>query len=100
VGQAQKLRQLGVKPSKSLAPALVDGAYETDELPHGYRFRSFDWPTGLAGGPSTFLIFDESDEIALPFQQHTEDRSEVPGFTESCAGRVQHLQGHYYVCTF
>ena len=33
VGQAQKLRQLGVKPSKSFAPALVDGAYETDELP-------------------------------------------------------------------
>jgi DNA recombination protein RmuC len=33
VGQAQKLRLLGVKPSKSLAPALVDGAYETDELP-------------------------------------------------------------------
>jgi len=33
VGQAQKLRQLGVKPSKSLSPALVDGAYETDELP-------------------------------------------------------------------
>src|ERR1700743_1096603 len=33
VGQAQKLRQLGVKPSKSFAPARVDGAYETDELP-------------------------------------------------------------------
>jgi hypothetical protein len=33
VGQAQKLRQLGVKPSKSLAPALVEGAYESDELP-------------------------------------------------------------------
>jgi DNA recombination protein RmuC len=33
VGQAQKLRQLGVKPSKSLAPALVDGAYESEELP-------------------------------------------------------------------
>jgi DNA recombination protein RmuC len=33
VGQAQKLRRLGVKPSKSLAPALVDGAYESDELP-------------------------------------------------------------------
>jgi DNA recombination protein RmuC len=33
VGQAQTLRQLGVKPSKSLAPALVDGAYESDELP-------------------------------------------------------------------
>jgi DNA recombination protein RmuC len=33
VGQAQKLRQLGVKPTKSLAPALVDGAYESGELP-------------------------------------------------------------------
>ena len=33
VVQAQKLRQLGVKPTKSLAPALVDGAYESDELP-------------------------------------------------------------------
>jgi len=33
VGLAQKLRQLGVKPSKSLSPALVDGAYESDELP-------------------------------------------------------------------
>jgi DNA recombination protein RmuC len=33
VGQAQKLRELGVKPSKSLAPALVEGAYESGELP-------------------------------------------------------------------
>jgi DNA recombination protein RmuC len=33
VGQAQKLRQLGVKPTKSLAPALVEGAYESGELP-------------------------------------------------------------------
>jgi DNA recombination protein RmuC len=33
VGQAQKLRQLGVKPTKSFAPALVNGAYESDELP-------------------------------------------------------------------
>ena len=33
IGQAQKLRQLGVKPSKSLSPALVDGAYESGEFP-------------------------------------------------------------------
>jgi hypothetical protein len=33
VGHAQKLRQLGVKPTKSLAPTFVDGAYETDESP-------------------------------------------------------------------
>ena len=36
MGHAQKLRQLGVKPSKSLAPA-VDGAYETDELPFVWK---------------------------------------------------------------
>jgi hypothetical protein len=66
----------------------------------GHRFGSFDWSTGFAGGPSTFLIFDESDEIALPIQKHTADPSAEPGFEESCADRVQHLQGHYYVCTF
>jgi DNA recombination protein RmuC len=33
VSQAQKLRQLGVKPSKSLEPSLVEGAYESEELP-------------------------------------------------------------------
>jgi hypothetical protein len=66
----------------------------------GHRFGSFDWSTGFAGGPSTFLIFDESDEIALPIQKHAADPSVELGFAESCAGRIQHLQGHYYVCTF
>jgi DNA recombination protein RmuC len=33
VSQAQKLRQLGVKPNKSLEPSLVEGAYESEELP-------------------------------------------------------------------
>jgi DNA recombination protein RmuC len=33
VGQAQKLRQLGVKPSKTLSPLLVEGAFESEELP-------------------------------------------------------------------
>jgi hypothetical protein len=66
----------------------------------GHRFGSFDWSTGFAGGPSTFLIFDESDEIALPIQKHAAALSVELGFAESCAGRVQHLQGHYYVCSF
>ena len=66
----------------------------------GHRFGSFDWSTGFAGGPSTFLIFDESDEIALPIKNHAADSSVELGFAESCAGRVQHLQGHYYVCSF
>jgi DNA recombination protein RmuC len=31
--QAQRLRQLGVKPRNSLKPSLVEGAYESEELP-------------------------------------------------------------------
>jgi DNA recombination protein RmuC len=50
VGQAQKLRQLGVKPSKSLAPALVDGAYETDELPFVSEAEAAITPPANANG--------------------------------------------------
>jgi len=66
----------------------------------GHRFGSFDWSTGFAGGPSTFLIFDESDEIALPISNHVANPRVEQGFVESCAGHVRHLHGHYYVCTF
>jgi DNA recombination protein RmuC len=50
VGQAQKLRQLGVKPSKSLAPALVDGAYESDELPFVLEEDAASVPVKNANG--------------------------------------------------
>jgi hypothetical protein len=51
VGQAQKLRQLGVKPSKSLAPALIDGAYESDELPFVLEGDIAEaWPKNANGG--------------------------------------------------
>jgi DNA recombination protein RmuC len=59
VGQAQKLRQLGVKPSKSLAPALVDGAYESDELPFGLE-----------------------DDAGNPQQKHANGQAEI--FVASC----------------
>jgi DNA recombination protein RmuC len=49
VGQAQKLRLLGVKPSKSLAPALVDGAYETDELPFVLEAETVTPPANANG---------------------------------------------------
>ena len=50
VAQAQKLRQLGVKPSKSLAPALVDGAYESDELPFAEEEGAVSAPQNNANG--------------------------------------------------
>jgi DNA recombination protein RmuC len=50
VGQAQKLRQLGVKPTKSLAPALVDGAYESDELPFVLEGDPVQSPSTLGNG--------------------------------------------------
>jgi hypothetical protein len=51
VGQAQKLRQLGAKPSKSLAPALVDGAYESDELPFVLEEDLVQAPSKLGSKP-------------------------------------------------
>jgi DNA recombination protein RmuC len=52
VGQAQKLRQLGVKPSKSLSPALVDGAYESDELPFAVEEAAAKLPNETPNGRS------------------------------------------------
>jgi hypothetical protein len=57
-------------------------------------FRVYDWSTGLAGGPATLLIRDETDEIALSLAEHKH------GFGKECAGKASHLIGHYYLCTF
>lgn len=63
-------------------------------------FVVYDWSVGFAGGPNIFLIHDLSGEIALPVAQHKQSESSENGFGEECAGKVEHLVGHYYVCTF
>jgi hypothetical protein len=63
-------------------------------------FVAYDWSVGLVGGPNTFLIHDVSDEITLTMPQHTRPLRATNGFEEECAGRVQHLVRHYYVCSF
>jgi DNA recombination protein RmuC len=49
VSQAQKLRQLGVKPKNSLKPALVEGAYESEELPFTDEAEAANTFTGQTG---------------------------------------------------
>ncbi len=61
------------------------------------RFVVYDWSVGLAGA-NTFLIYDVTDEIVLPMAQHTRFRSSEDGLREECAGKVQRLIKHYYVC--
>jgi len=63
-------------------------------------FAAYDWSVGFAGGPNTFLIHDVTDEIALPMAKHTNPPRSENDFGEECAGRVQRLIGHYYVCSF
>jgi DNA recombination protein RmuC len=48
VSQAQKLRQLGVKPKNSLKPALVEGAYESEELPFSDEEEAANTPAAPA----------------------------------------------------
>ena len=68
--------------------------------PDGRPFAVYDWSVGFAGGPNTFLIYDMTDEIALPPNLHKQPIESEGGFGEYCAGKVTHLLGHYYVCTF
>ncbi len=63
-------------------------------------FATYDWSVGFAGSPNTILIHDVTDEIALPAAQHTKPLSVEDGFGEECAGKVQHVVKHYYVCSF
>jgi hypothetical protein len=63
-------------------------------------FVGCDWSVGLAGGPATFLIYDVTDEIALPPELHKQPIAFEQGVGEICAGKVIHLLGHYYVCEF
>jgi hypothetical protein len=66
----------------------------------GDQFAVADWSVGLAGGPNTFLIHDVSDEISLPTSRHRRPIALENGFADSCDGKVSHLIGHYYLCTF
>jgi hypothetical protein len=68
--------------------------------PDGSPFAAYDWSVGLAGGPNTFLVYDVTDEIALPPKLHKQPIASEQGFGEDCAGKVTHLLRHYYVCTF
>lgn len=63
-------------------------------------FSVHDWSVGFAGGPNTFLIYDRADQIALPLERHRRPRSSEDGIEENCAGKAEHLLGHYYVCNF
>ena len=62
-------------------------------------FTVYDWSIGLVTNPSTFLIHDVTDEIALPLERHTQPSSSEAGFGENCAGKVNRILKHYYICT-
>ena len=64
----------------------------------GEGFTVYDWSIGLVTNPSTFLIHDVTDEIALPLAQHTHPASDEAGFGEGCAGKVSRVLKHYYIC--
>ena len=64
------------------------------------KFSVYDWSVGLAGGPTTLLIHDPTDQIAIPLKQQRSPNATDGGVGNECAGTVRHLLGHYYICTF
>lgn len=83
-----------------LTAGLGGGQIGSNPVAKTDRFATYDWSVGLAGGPNTFLIYDATDEIALPLSEHKSPLTAENGFGEDCAGRVSHLFAHYYRCTF
>jgi hypothetical protein len=64
------------------------------------KWADYDWSTGLVSNGNTFLIYDSTNEIALPIEQHKLLANSVNQLTTICAGNVSHLIGYYYICTF
>ncbi len=83
-----------------LTTELGMGQLGSAQRPNGSPFAVYDWSTGLAGGPNTFLLYDVSDEIRLPPGRQKRSDASYNGFSDECAGKSRHLLGHYYVCTF
>ena len=57
-----------------------------------------DWTTGMVGGPNTFLIHDPTDAIASSRTSTGFPAWRNDDLLRECAGRSDHLIGHYYVC--
>jgi hypothetical protein len=64
---------------------------EVAALPSESHLRIFDW--GGWAGINTFLIYDGTDQIALPTGYR-----ESGNLFDQCAGHVVHITGHYYRC--
>jgi hypothetical protein len=58
------------------------------------RFRVFDW--GGFGGVNEFIVYDETDGIALPPAQRHDPISENQGVCGD--GPALRIVGHYYFC--
>ena len=93
--QAATYLHLGITVLVSMEPSRASGKTSNVQ-----QLTVYDWSTGLAGGPTTLLIRDVSDEIASPLVKHRTWASQGVGTEEECAGKVRHLVDHYYLCTF
>ena len=82
-----------------LTVGLGAGQLSSSSKSNDNSFVAYDWSVGLAGA-NTFLIHDVTDEIVLPMPQHTLPPSSENGFGEECAGNVQRVIKHYYLCSF
>jgi hypothetical protein len=61
----------------------------------GSRFQIFDW--GGFAGSNRFVIYDDSDQIALA--EGTRNLNNLAGgLAEDCSARVFRAIGHYYLC--
>ena len=92
------------QPYVHLALMLAFGIGYIGPAPiEGRPVAVYDWSTGMVGGPNTFLIRDATDAVASSQASggpSTWPRAlETSDLLKDCAGRVEHLVQHYYVCS-
>jgi hypothetical protein len=68
--------------------------------PDAHGFAVYDWSYGLVSNGNTFLIRDDTGRISLPMDRQVNGLNSQNGWFEQCAGKVDHLLGHYYLCEF
>ncbi len=66
--------------------------------PAGQPVAIYDWSIGFAGGPIKLVIHDPTGTIALPPTKLVPPAWRDNGWFGECAGKVQQLIGHYYIC--
>ncbi len=93
---ASDAQNVGVRASRP--DARFRHRHRSPTPPAGQPVAIYDWSIGFAGGPIKLVIHDPTGTIAMPPTELVPPAWRDNGWFGECAGKVQQLIGHYYIC--